>query len=593
MLATFQGFAQHNIVYQRCEWQVDPAIDSISGKITSYFIPSLPMDTIAFDLHSALHMDSVKHHNTILSFSHPNDVVKIPFQSPVAQKDSISLYYSGVPSSTGLNSFTQSIHNATPIIWTMSEPFGAKGWWPCKQSLDDKTDSIDIIITCPKDYKAASNGILVSEYISGNQRICHWKHRYPIAAYLVCMAVTNYAVFSNFVPLGATSLEVLNYVYPEDSVSAVAGTQKIIAQMQFYDSLLGSYPFIKEKYGHAQFGWGGGMEHQTMTFVKSWNFELLAHELAHHWFGNKITCGAWEDIWLNEGFATYMSGVCFEHLQPADWYSFKRNLITTITSENGGSVLCDDPDDAGRIFDGRLTYAKGGMMLHSLRWVLGDSIFFEALRSYLSDTSLAYNYALTGDLKSHFENASGKDLSWFFNDWYYGQGFPSYQIRVLNNSTEKITFKIEQSQSHPSVPFFEMPLPLQFKNKNHDTTIVFPHTYSGEIFTVNLGFITSEIVVDPDLHIISDKNLVWWDLGEDPIYLFPNPAGDFLGIESSLPEQLHHASLEVIDMNGKAIYSAEAVDNAFYLNISELSAGIYFVKIQTESGIIMKKIIKR
>ncbi len=582
-----------NIIYQRCEWQVDPAVKFIEGKITTYFIPSAPIDSIEFDLNDQLNVDSVKWHSIQLNFSQANAILKINFLSALAQQDSLSVYYSGVPDSSGLGSFIQSTHEGVPIIWTLSEPFGAKDWWPCKQGLEDKIDSIDIIVTCPKNYRAASNGILLSDVVSGNQRTCFWKHRYPIATYLVCMAVTNYAVFSKYVPFQNNTLQVLNYVYPEDSVNAVAGTEQIISQMQLYDTLFGIYPFANEKYGHAQFGWGGGMEHQTMTFVKNWNFELLAHELAHHWFGDKVTCASWEDIWLNEGFATYLSGICYEHLQPNYWHSFKRNLVTSITSEKDGSVKCDDITSVNRIFDGRLTYNKGAMILHTLRWVLGDSIFFSALKKYLSDVNLQYAYAVTTDLKTHFENTSGQDLSWYFNDWYYGQGFPSYEITVLKNTSTEITFTVDQTQSHASVSFYELPIPIQFKNKTHDTTLVFNHTFSGESFTANLGFIADEIVFDPEVNIISDKNTVSWTLDENPVNIFPNPAGSILNIESSFPGKFHNAKVDFIDMYGKSIYSASSNANGtFELNISELKAGMYFVKIYFEGGSVMRKIVR-
>jgi aminopeptidase N len=590
--STISASAQ-NIIYQRCEWQVDPAVKFINGKITTYFIPSAPIDSIEFDLTDKLNVDSVKYHSAKLNFSQADDILKINFGSAIAQQDSLSVYYSGVPDSTGLGSFIQSTHAGVPIIWTLSEPFGAKDWWPCKQSLDDKIDSIDIIVTCPKEYRTASNGILISDIISGNERTCFWKHRYPIATYLVCMAITNYAVFSKYVPFQNNTLQVLNYVYPEDSVNAVAGVEQIIPQMQLYDTLFGIYPFANEKYGHAQFGWGGGMEHQTMTFVKNWNFELLAHELAHHWFGDKVTCASWEDIWLNEGFATYLSGICYQHLQPDNWYSFKRNLVTSITSEKDGSVKCNDITSVNRIFDGRLTYNKGAMILHTLRWVLGDSVFFGALKSYLSDVNLQYNYAVTTDLKTHFENYSGQDLSWYFNDWYYGEGFPSYEITVLKNASQEITFTVDQTQSHSSVSFYELPIPIQFKNKTHDTTLVFNHTFSGENFSANLGFIADEIIFDPEVNIISDKNTVSWTLDENPVNIFPNPANSILNIESSFPGKFNNAKAYFIDVYGKSIYSASANANGtFELNISELKAGMYFVKIYFDGGSVVRKIVK-
>ncbi|MBK7970327.1 MAG: hypothetical protein IPK08_16080 [Bacteroidetes bacterium] len=177
------------------------------------------------------------------------------------------------------------------MIWTLSEPYGSSDWWPCKNGLTDKADSIDIFLNVPNAMTGASNGILIAETPNGTTKLFHWKHKYPIA-YLICMAVTNYVKYS-LCPLAGDTLEIVNYVYPEDSLLATSQTDEIVSMVQLYDTLFGVYPFHNEKYGHAQFGWGGGMEHQTMTFVSNFGFDLLAHELAHHWFGDKVTYGSW------------------------------------------------------------------------------------------------------------------------------------------------------------------------------------------------------------------------------------------------------------------------------------------------------------
>jgi len=182
--------------------------------------------------------------------------------------------------------------------------------------------------------------------------------------------------------------------------------------MNLYTTLFEEYPFANEKYGHAQFGWGGGMEHTTVSFMGSFGRNLIAHELAHQWFGNKITCGSWKDIWLNEGFATYLSGLTIENLDGnSAFITWKQQRINSITSQPNGAVYLTDSDttSVNRIFNGRLSYDKGSMVLHMLRKKLGDADFFQGLKNYLADANHAYGYAKTEDFIAIMETTSGQD----------------------------------------------------------------------------------------------------------------------------------------------------------------------------------------
>lgn len=292
-----------DVKYYRCEWQVDPAVRFISGEVTSYYKIITPADHISFDLTDSLNVDSVIQKNSQLSFSHTKNTLTINFASTIVSGtvDSLSIYYHGIPPKSGFGSFVTTAHAGVPVLWTLSEPYGSRDWWPCKNGLNDKADSIDIIITSPSGYTAASNGLRQSEVINGPNKITHWKHRYPIATYLVCMAVTNYSEFDISVLIGSTNLLMQTFCYPESLDLFKLNTPLVLKTLQFYSGIFGNYPFIKEKYGHVQFGWGGGQEHQTSTFIVTPNESLMSHELAHQWFGDKITCGSWQDIWLNEG----------------------------------------------------------------------------------------------------------------------------------------------------------------------------------------------------------------------------------------------------------------------------------------------------
>ncbi|MBL0027328.1 MAG: M1 family metallopeptidase [Saprospiraceae bacterium] len=450
----------YDLKYYRFEWEVDPAVYNIKGTVTPYFkVLNDQFSDMNFDFSSTLKVDSIIWHGIKLSYSQPSSYVlniKFPVSIPKSSIDSISISYNGAPPSGGFGSFIKSTHKTDPIIWTLSEPFGAQDWWPCKNGLDDKIDSIDVIVTTPEKYRAASNGSLMSEKSVGNgMKKYHWKHNYAIASYLVAIAVTNYTTYVDDVHLkDGTVMPMLNYVYPEDLDAARKGTADNVKVLQFYDSLFISYPFKKEKYGHAQFGWGGGMEHQTMSFVINYSWGLLSHELAHQWFGDLVTCGDWEDIWLNEGFATYLEGLSRERYPqgPNDWPNWKSGKINSITSTPTGSVRVSDPTSENRIFSSALSYNKGSYLLHMLRWKLGDDNFFKACRNYLNDR--AYNYARTTHLKSHLESVSGQDLTEFFKDWFEGEGYPSYQVS-WDQSGGKTKIRLRQTTSHPSVGFLK------------------------------------------------------------------------------------------------------------------------------------------
>jgi len=582
----------YDIKYHRLEWQIDPNVKYIKGCVTSYFKTlNENANQISFDLSDSLMVDSVHYHGGTIIFNRSGeDVLQINFPSAISSNtlDSLTVYYQGVPPTTGLGSFAQSTHNGIPIIWTLSEPFGAKDWWPCKQSLNDKIDSVDIIVTTPQAYRVASNGLLISETQNGLNKIYHWKTRYPIAAYLIAIGVTNYSVYSDYVRTGNDSLQVLNYVYPENLSIAKTQTPDIINIISFYDSLTIPYSFKKEKYGHAQFGWAGGMEHQTMSFVGDFDHVLIAHECAHQWFGDRVTCGSWEDIWLNEGFATYFEGLTEQRFFPSVWLSSKQEKLANIISQPGGSVKCDDTTNVSRIFDGRLSYNKGFYLLHMLRWKLGDSLFFQSLRNYLNDTLLAFHYAKTPDLKSHLENTSGQDLTNFFNQWYYGKGYPSYQIG-WNQNNKMVNVVINQTQSDPSVSFFEMPVQIKFIGDERDTTIIFNHTFSGQSFSVNINFHVNSLVFDPDSWLISANNIITNDSKEN-ITVYPNPADNYvkLFICNSFNG---FVNIDIYDFLGHDLVKIKSAENPININTELFEDGVYLMNIKIGNTTTIKRII--
>ncbi|MFM9944346.1 MAG: M1 family aminopeptidase [Bacteroidia bacterium] len=595
----------YDVIYQRLELDIRLDQRWVYGKITTGFKPLKPaFNLLQFDLEDYLKVDSVIFKYKKVVFTHSNKLITIQLSNNVniGVADSVTVYYQGNPGlNNPYNSFVFDAHNKAnphPIAWTLSEPYGSKGWWPCKESLSDKIDSLDVVVKVKKGNKAASNGVLIVEkQINDSQEIYHWRHRYPIATYLVGVAVTNYVAYTDYMVYpGNDTLPIVNYVYPESEAEARIKTPETLKMMHLFDSLFGAYPFKKEKYGHAQWNWGGGMEHQTMSFMVHFNFNLVAHELAHQWFGDWATCGSWEDLWLNEGFATYLTALCHENLiSKQDFQNMMAATRSNIVKEDGGSVFVNDTATRSRLFSGRLTYDKGSFVLHMLRWNLGDRDFFEGVKNYLTKPGISYGFGTTTDLKKELEKASGQNLTEFFKDWYYGEGHPNYDI-TWSHVGNHIAIRIKQTPSHSSVSFFNIPLPFIIHGKTKDSAMILDPLSKDNTFTVDLNFVPQSVEFDPNVWILCKSTVLKIRPTNSPeIQLFPVPVGNTLSIYA------YRGSIEsvtIYDMMGRLVLikdfvSEEIIKDSHELEVNKLSGGIYIVKIATEAGTAIQRIIKK
>jgi aminopeptidase N len=428
------------------------------------------------------------------------------------------------------------------------------------------------------------DGVLAGATTQDGWTTWHWRHRHPIAHYLIATAVADYQVDGFDVELPGATVPMVVYSYPGSEFMMNLNAGDILQQMPLFSALFGLYPFADEQYGHAQFGWGGGMEHQTMSFMGGFSYELAAHELAHQWFGNKVTCGSWEDIWLNEGFATYLSGLCYDFLAPEFWGGWKQAQVASIVSGPGGSLRCTDTTDISRLFDVRLTYRKGAMVLHMLRWVCGDSAFFAGCRNYLDDPALAYGSVRTPHLQQHLEDASGLDLQQFFDHWYNGEGHPSYLLQWGQDAGGLVELVLEQSTSHPSVDFFHLPVPLRFFGEGQDSTVVLHHTSSGQAFAFALPFAVDSVQLDPDTWLISGQNLVLHSPAQvaatAALVLYPNPTAGLLWVQ--LPDAVQ-GRLEAIiaDALGRTVqrHGWQGNGGRHALRVDQLPSGSYTLQV--------------
>ncbi len=590
-----------DIQYQRLFFEINPSALYVKGNTQVYFKTLESLHAFTLDFFHSLNADSILYHHQKITSTHSGNELKIELGITLAAQtlDSVQIFFQGIPQGEGsTDGFNQHYHGISPAIFTLSEPYGAREWFPCKQDLDDKIDSIDIFVKTQKAYRAAANGLLISEIEQDGYKTYHWKHRHPIAAYLIAIAVTNYKFYSDYAHLSENdSVEILNYLYPENFENLkpqIAITKDLV---EHFSQLFIKYPFSDEKYGHAQFGWGGGMEHQTMSFMGAWNFSIIAHELAHQWFGDFITCGSWKDIWLNEGFATYLESLAYEHFYGYSSYqSDVANNFTMALRSPNGSVYVDDTTNIGRIFSGNLSYAKGGSVLHMLRKQIGDEAFFSGVKNYLADPDLAHGYAKTHHLQAHLEAASGKELDDFFTDWIFGKGFPNYTLYWSQDQQNIMNFQILQTQSDASVDFFQMTVPVRIANGNVDTTIYLKHDYSGQTFYVPIDFRAAVVQLDPENHILKGNSIVGFIsfLNSDKnLLLAPNPVKDFCRVY--LQNDFYFSDIEIFTIKGERVKKLQAgyYSNFIEFDLSDLAKGNYLLKLKTENEIFTNLIIKQ
>jgi hypothetical protein len=350
-----------------------------------------------------------------------------------------------------------------------------------------------------------------------------------------------------------------------------------------FEDRFGPYPFPGEKYGMAEFSWGGAMEHQTLTSygeyaVDGWdtNDWIVAHELAHHWWGNRVTLASWEHIWLNEGFARFSEALWYESLGGIKGY---RDWMREMWRPTFPGALV--PPDY--LFNSTV-YMKGAWVLHMLRGIVGDPVFFTALRSY--GDRHAFANATTDDLIAVFEEAAGSDLGWFFEPWVYGTGRPIYDAtwEVIEGTELTLDLWIEQKQSEPP---FRMPLEIEIEDEwgRYRHTVV--DSLSLQHFLLPLRAHPAGLRLDPDDWIL--KHVVHGSDVAEPVRLDgrlgpPIPSPGAPPFRMFLPATGRPRKADVFDTRGRRIRILEGETSLIWdgrdASGRELPSGLYFVRLR-------------
>ncbi|MFN2394780.1 MAG: M1 family aminopeptidase [Bacteroidales bacterium] len=595
-----QDIRVHNydVKFYGLNLEVHPSTTFIDGSVRILAeVTADEMQQMVLELVDELTVQNVELAGESLSFSHQNNVVEIDLDGTHVSGSllDIVVYYSGEPIADGFFAGISSNNNnlGDPVLWTLSEPHNARQWFPCKQVLDDKADSVHVSITTPQEFMAASNGLLIDvTELPGGLVTYHWKSFYPIAYYLISIAVSNYQEYNFYAPVAQEqdSVFIQNFIYnhPDVLESLRENLERTRDFMEVFSEKWGVYPFLSEKYGHAQAPMGGAMEHQTMSTMGSFGFDITAHELAHHWFGNQVTCATWSDIWINEGFASYGEFMAREFILGRDLAdNWMENAHNNIKSQPGGSIYVPplDLSDVWRIFSGRLSYRKGAAMLHLLRFELNDDdLFFHIMEDF--QQTFSHDVASGDDFRITVELNTGENWQWFFNQWYYGEGYPIYEITWWQDD-ENLYIKSSQSASVDYPVFFEGTLEFKIITEGEEQFIRMFQDEPVQLFEIPLNDKIDHLIFDPRRYMLKDFVLIDSagvndELSQADLTLGPNPVTDILNVY--FEGRWDNAHFFISDLTGRKLLDGQFFNRKHTLNLSGLDTGLYLLKVVSIRG---------
>ena len=600
-----------DIKFYELNLDIDFNSSRIRGSVTvNGVIGNIYPDFIELDLYDNMTVDSILQNNIPILYLHENDMLKIPISDITLNDEnlfSLTIFYQGTPDHCGAGGFKFDEHQNIGHVWTLSEAYCARSWWPCKDDPSDKADSVNIIVSVPIEpaYIVASNGLLSSTTINNNKKTYFWKERYPITTYLVSLAIYPYTkwVDQYVSPISSDTMLIEHYVFPDRYEASYPNYSLTKDMLSFFSELFGEYPFISEKYGHADFTWGGGMEHQTLSSMGSFSQNLMVHELGHSWWGNLITCKTFNDIWLNEGFARYCQALWAEHMYGREAYF---DFMNNHAYYGAGTIYVENPSSNSQIFSAGLSYNKASWVLHMLRHKVGETMFFDILKSYASNDSLSYNAASTSDFQKVCEDISGLDFEQFFQQWIYGEKYPKYELSWWHEGNGIYNVKIDQVQSYN---FFSMPIDLKFSGSAGpilvDTTIVIENNNSSQLYEFSgFNFLVENVMLDPENWILKEATYSVNEIDNilpDRVEVekaFPNPFNSKVKLSFYINPQFGdtHVSVNIFDSRGKIIESL--IDNEFmpgyhttFWNANGKSSGVYFIQLATDNYIDSQKIL--
>lgn len=567
-----------DLLYGRLTFRVAPPDPTLRAEVEWHFRGAYG-DTLRWDLGGGLEITALQASFPIDTFwrdtAHRSVYIEAG-QSLAGVPAWVRVQYQGIPRSSGFGSYVVQAHETGWAVWTLSQPYGAPDWLFCQDGLWDKVDSLDITIITPDSLLGVANGSLIIDTVDAESwRWRHFRHRYPIAIYLIAFAASNYIVQEYPVQTPFHTFTLRNYIYPQDTARARTLTEEFLPYITWLEERIGVYPFANEGYNQVQIGWRGGMEHQTITFFGSYSLELWAHELAHQWFGDWVTCGSWQDIWLNEAFGTYLGGTVFEAVAPQWWNPWLRGMIRQAWRDTVCTIYVEDTTQVGRIFYYPTTYAKGALALHTLRQYVGEEAFWRGVRRYLQ--AYAGGFARTADFQRAVENDFGTDVTQkFLESWIYASHYP----RAVVSWHDENIVTIQPLRSYP------MRLPLRVLAADGDT------------MTVDIDLLAQETQWP------FGRRITFWEIDPDTLtpywrdrqgsvlptnlYVYPVPFTDYLVLRGRGLREV-----ELYDLAGRLIaaYAGEPQDEPLYWRLFGLAPGVYVLRGKTETAPFTRRVV--
>lgn len=569
-----------------------------SNVITTARVTAPTMSEYVFELSPALIIDSAKFNGAAATVTGTGPVRKIVLSSPLAAGSvfNAQIFYHGMPPTGGgfFNGITHTTSlGGTHMVYTVSDPWVALNWWPCKQSVLDQADSVDMYITVPTDVVDGSCGRLVNVDMTSTPGLWtyHWKTNYPIDYYLISIAIAKYSEYRSAVHYtGSTDTTLVQNFFMDTATfnpAYKANFDSVALMIDYFSTLVGRYPFWKEKYGMCFTTLSGGMEHQTMTTIGVTNTTTIAHELMHQWFGDHVTYKSWRHMWLSEGFATYGENLYLQHFWSEQAATeLRKGFISQVVSQPCGMTYVNDTTTSDSLFT-RNQYPKAAMIINTLRYMApNDDAFFNTLKEYQSTYS--FGNATTEDFKTIAETFFGFSLDTFFNQWIYGRGYPTYRA-TWNQVGSTVYVKLMQSQTCPSYTnHFSTPVEVHLRAGTVDTFIKVYNSIDTQVFSFDWSSTVTNVYLNTNARtmlrtlgtITKDASLGMGSIEKHNIKIQPNPAGEYWEIKD-LPED---TGLALMDVEGRVIWMGTGGKAATRIPGEKLPAGNYLLKLANTSG---------